>query len=170
MPTFDRQKNITMATYPECSFKSRADMQAVRRNFNRNMMVGACIGAGAFFGGLIIDTICAVLFSKKPITSFLNSDYGLLFLFLFATIFVWFFGKSEFYKRVIENVGRANLIVMQFYKAEFELEHGIKQRNVERVTRGIARLEGLEPSFSEMPEYNELLAKGRAWLSEHQEK
>ncbi|MEJ2421235.1 MAG: hypothetical protein P8018_05830, partial [Acidobacteriota bacterium] len=57
-----------------------------------------------------------------------------------------------------------------FTTAELLLDSGLKQGSVRMVRRALKKLEAVRDSFTEMEEFRELVANGRAWLREHEKK
>jgi hypothetical protein len=151
------------------SIRSRGEMEEVLRKYERNKLFFGLVGAGWLVGGLIVEALCRVFLHKSPI-NWLNSNghiWGFVVVFVLAAIGI---EQTRIFKREVSDLKLPLRAALQFQKGESEIDNGIANKNAKLVSQGIERLEGFEPCFTEMPDYQELLAKGRAWLSEHQGK
>jgi hypothetical protein len=166
------RRSDEMAIKADYSFKCRAEMQTARRQRDHIRLIYFFISMGFLFSYISVDVVGKALFGKAPMTWLLNSSYRwpfLLLVGLLATGFFFYFDQSKLQARN-KRVYRACAIASTFEKAESALITSMNGKAIEPVQRALEKLEALNVFFSEMPEYNELLAKGRSWLSEHQEK
>ena len=145
-----------------CAFKTREEMDAVVQKYNRNAKVAGLFGAGMSFGLVLLDLPMAVVYDKTPITHFLQTHYWQSAVGVILALML--LDRTEFFEREVNAVGRANLIVREYKRGISDLEKGIKGGSAKLVNRGLERLGKVEPSCSEIPEYQQMLAKGRSWL------
>lgn len=168
MPESITVKGHAVAIDNETSFGSRAEMEAVARKYNRNAKVAGLCGAGTVFGLIMLDLPMAILYDRTPVTQFLRTHYWESVLGIIVVLML--LDRTEFFEREVKAVGRANLIVRDYKKGASDIEKGVKAGSTKLVNKGMKRLEQVESSCSEVPEYQELVAKGRSWLRAHEER
>jgi hypothetical protein len=161
LPDFVTGKGQAVAIENDTSFRSRAEMEAVARKYNRNAKVAGLLGAGTVFGLILLDLPMAILYDKTPTFNFIETHYWQTALGVGLVLML--FTRTEFFEREVNAVGRANLIVREYERGISDLEKGIKAASAKLVNRGMERLERLESSCSEVPEFQEMLVKGRSW-------
>lgn len=148
------------------SFKSRAEMSAVSRKYIRNQIALACMTLVTAFFVVLIDVLFDLFQNRKPIHTFLANHFWLATLIAF--LFLCAVDRTAFIQREFWAVGRAYWIARGYEKGEGNIKRGVEAGSARMVCKGIEQIEALEPYFSEMPEFREMLTKGRSWLrSQH---
>jgi hypothetical protein len=114
----------------------------------------------------LCDTLIELRTNRSPLLWLVHSNYRWLALGVIFVLGMWMV-RSKWCGRVFWDVGSAIVAIRAFEKGADLVEEGIRKARGESVNNGMARLEGVAPYFSEMPEYREIVAKGRSWLDSH---
>jgi len=157
-----------MEIRPDGVMKTKAEMDEVWRRYNRNRLVCAIIPIGLVFLLVALDISFLVWFNTHPLLwmeSFFKKHW--LIILILAYIVLSIFERSKFNWKYFESWRIPLLKVTKPYKkAEEDIIYGIQREREKWVERGVQNLESLDEYLSEMPEYRELLEKGRNWLRE----
>jgi hypothetical protein len=149
--------------------KTKAEMEEVWRRYKRNQWACTWAGGGILIFAIITSLIGNIYIDKNFsiwVESVLKKYFLILFLILF--VFFFFFQKSKFYWKYFESLRIPLLnVAMPYKKAEEDIINGIQQEKIKWVIRGVEHLEDLDEYLSEMPEYQELLEKGRKFLRQN---
>lgn len=146
-------------------FKSRAEMSAVSRKYIRNQIALACMTVVMAFSVVLIDVLFDLFQNRKPIHTFLADHFWLATLIAFLLLCA--VDRTAFIQREFWAVGRAYWIARGYEKGEGNIKRGVEAGSVKMVSKGIKQLATFEPNFSDMPDYQEILATGRSWLRSH---
>jgi len=157
---------------PDGILKSRQELDEVWRIFNKRRWTNYWISI-VFIILMGIAEAVSVFCFKFELTDWLLKFFKDYWVYLLAVAFVLLtiFEKSKLNKGTLERLWvPLNKVAIPYKKAEEDIIYGIQRERVRWVKRGVERLEGLNEYFSEMPEYNELLEKGKSWLKENEGK
>ena len=151
------------------------EIAEVWRRYSRNRIIFSSIGIAIAFGPPIVEIIGQIFFSLKAgwFIGFLTERQW-FFIIIFLVLTIIFLNTKAgkiFVKRYFSDLYiPLNKVAIPYKKAEEDIIYGIQRERVRWVKRGVERLEGLNEYLSEMPEYNELLEKGKNWLKENEGK
>ncbi len=159
-----------MVTNGRFTFKSRTDIEAVKKKRERINVRYALVGLGIGVVMLVPDIIGAIIWGKTPVMTFMESKYRwdfLIILGLVSAVCFYCYDKTKMKQRERE-IWRAARAADAFARAELLLDSGLNQGSVRMVRKALEKLDTIRESFAEMEEYRELVSNGRAWLREHE--
>ena len=150
------------------TFKTRADIEVVKKERDRISVRYGIIGAGVVVIGCCINATTDIMWGITPLTSWMESKYRWDFWIIFCVVvgIVSYFYEGTKMRQRDKSVYRAARVADAFKKAELFLKSGMISGSVKMVREGLERLEAIKGSFAEMEEYQELIVNGRAWLRE----
>ena len=145
------------------TFKSREEFAKVFKQKHEIEMFFTKVGIYCMLMYVIIDGIFKFTLNVTPITFALNKFYWLI---LVAGVFLYvLWTRSERYARNRKVYALLD-VIKQYEKTKETLEDGINSKSSDKVQEAFDQLEEMEDFFPEMPEYRELIEKGRSWLRE----
>lgn len=161
-------RKVKVEINPNGVMKTKAEMDEVWRRVNKIRLVIFSSYLFIIFFLTLVELIGIIWFNKRPATmliSFVERHWiaALLLLFIACVLFE----HSRLNQDDILRIPYKK-VAKPYKKAEEDIIYGIQRERVKWVKRGVERLEGLKDYLSEMPEYNELLEKGRSWLKENE--
>ena len=148
-------------------FQSKKDFEYLDEVGNKTILISFYIVVGGFFLLICLIVISSLFLLGDPLDKFFKSKYsvGVLFLIFYAIYEIY--SRSPRFQRDVKELTSAFSLKNKYEKAEKRILKGICERKLNKVRDGINYLEHLKVYFSEMPEYNELLEKGKNWLKEN---
>jgi hypothetical protein len=151
-------------------FCSKLDFEYLDNVGAKTEFISAVIVLGWFFFFIAIGLFSFFFLKGDPVKAFFDSRYCFATLLVIFLLFYSIYSHTKRFKRDVVQLKCAFLLKHQFEKGEREIIKGMKTKKIQLIQNGVERLEGLNEYFSEMPEYNELLEKGKSWLKENEGK
>ncbi len=153
------------------TIRSKDEIECIWKFYKRNQLIGGVIGALIFFLPSTIDVIGVVFFNLKPNWFFDSIQANKISLSLGTIVLIIIVLQTSMFKKYKRKLRDfylpLNKVVLPYKKAEEDIIYGIQRERFRWVKRGVERLEGLNEYLSEIPEYHELLEKGKNWLRDN---
>ena len=158
-----------MTQRADYTIRSRADMENLKRRRDRIRLGWIMIGIALLGFMWLLNVVCKIIF-KESLFSYLNSPLRWIILVSFGVAgllaYSLFLDGTKLEARNMA-ILRACLVVDAFEKAEKELILALSSESFKPAKDAVEKLENLKEPLQEMKEYQELLNKGRKWLSGH---
>ena len=158
-----------MAQRTDYPIRSRADIENLKRRRDRIRLGWAMVGVALLGFMCLLNVLCKMIF-KESLFGYLDSPLRWIILGSFGVAgllaYSLFLDGTKLEARNMA-ILRACLIVDAFEKAEKKLILALSSGSFQPAKDAVEKLENLQEPLQEMKEYQELLNKGRKWLSDH---